>query len=579
MSAFVVIAGGSEEANATRMIARDAQRAPDGTRVIATPDITFAHAFLALAPDEIHDQPFTRGDVTLVADARIDERERRLTDAAQIAAAYEKHGVDCAAQLIGDFAFVLWDARERRLIAARDFIGVKPLYYAIAGERLIIASNISTLLLHPDVSDDLHEGALASFLIGSTSDYPVDTFYARIKRLPPAHTLTWSNGRIEIRRYWSLPLDGRIRYRDEREYLAHFRSVFDRAVSDRVRGNDVAVLMSGGLDSTAIAATAAVVRRVPIDAYTTNYSALCEDAEAEVAGRVAAMHGMRHHIAAYDDPKLFSDPDAFTRAEPLEDPLAADFLDIARDAAKHSRTLLTGIGGDVIFYTSHRHFRGLIARGRLDVFLAEVVAYWRRTGRRPPLNLRAPIKQLFGAKPWRAVFPRWIRDEVARRYELRERFDRQMPLSELHPLRPEAHRSLVHPYWPRFCETWDVGETGLALDVAYPMFDRRLVELLFAFPPMPWFANKYLLRESMRGRLPESVRERPKTPLPGDPMAIAYAASGDVLAQLRAAPAAELIDIDTLMSSLNAGGGLDAYAPHALALLRWSQFRNGLMRL
>jgi len=579
MSAFVVIAAAAEEANATRMIARDAHRAPDGTRLLATPDITFAHALLGLAPDEIHDQPFTRGDVTLVADARIDERERGLTDAAQIASAYEAHGVDCAAHLVGDFAFVLWDARERRLIAARDFIGVKPLYYATAGERLIIASNISTLLLHPDVSDELHEGAIASFLIGSTSEYPIDTFYARIKRLPPAHTLIWSRRRIEIRRYWSLPLDGRIRYSDDREYLAQFRSVFDRAVSDRIRGNDVAVLMSGGLDSTAIAATASVVRQVPIDAYTTNYSALFNDPEAEIAGRVAAMHGMRHHIAAYDEPKLFDDPNAFTRAEPLEDPLAGDFLNIVRDAAERSRTLLMGIGGDVLFYTSHRHFRGLLARGRFDVFVAEVVSYWRRTGRRPPLNLRAPLKEVFGATAWRAPFPRWIRDDVAQRHELRERFHRELPLSELHPLRPEAHHSLISPYWPRFCETWDAGETGLALDAAYPMFDRRLVELLFAFPPMPWFANKYLLREAMRGRLPDDVRERPKTPLAGDPMAIAYATSDDVLAKLRASAAGELIHMDTLMDSLNGSGGADLYAPHALALLYWWQFRDGAMRL
>ena len=143
----------------------------------------------------------------------------------------------------------------------------------------------------------------------------------------------------------------------------------------------------------------------------------------------------------------------------------------------------------------------------------------------------------------------------------------------------EAHRSLVHPYWPRFFETWDAGETGLTLDVAYPMFDRRLVELLFAFPPMPWFANKYLLREAMRGRLPDEVRERPKTPLAGNPMAIAYARSGDVLAKLRTAPAAELIDIEALMSDLNGSRGAGSYAPHALALLRWSQFRNGVMRL
>lgn len=566
-----MIAGASEEETASRLIARDASRAPDGTRVVARDDITFAHALLALAPNEIHDQPFVRGGVTVVADARIDERDHELTDAAQIAAAYDAHGVDCAAQLIGDFAFVLWDAEQQRLIAARDFLGVKPLYYAVAAERLIVASNIATLLLHPDVSDELHEGAIASFLIGPTSDYPVDTFYAAIKRLPPAHTLIWSRGRLEIRRYWSLPVDRRIRYDDHRDYVAHFLRVFDRAVVDHIRGNDVAVLMSGGLDSTSTAATAAITRGVPIDAWTTNYSPLFEDREAEVAKRVASMHGMRHHIAAYDSATLFTDPTAHSRAEPLEDPLAAHFLDVARDAAKYSRTLLTGLGGDAVLYTSHRYFRGLLARGRVDKFVADVVQYWRRTGRRPPLNLRAALKQKLGFKPWRAPYPRWIREEIARRYDLRDRFAHEVPLAELHPLRPEAHCLLINPYWPRFCETWDAGETGLPLDVAYPFFDRRLVELLFAFPPMPWFADKYLLREAMRGRLPDDVRTRPKTPLAGDPMRIAYSSSQEALARFHPAPAAleRFIDVPMLMQLLNGENSVDLYAPYALALMQW----------
>ena len=78
----------------------------------------------------------------------------------------------------------------------------------------------------------------------------------------------------------------------------------------------------------------------------------------------------------------------------------------------------------------------------------------------------------------------------------------------------------MQPFWQRLFETWDPGETGIPIRIVYPFFDRRLVELLFAFPPMPWFARKYLLREAMKGRLPEEVRRRPKTPMAGDPLRI-----------------------------------------------------------
>jgi asparagine synthase (glutamine-hydrolysing) len=280
---------------------------------------------------------------------------------------------------------------------------------------------------------------------------------------------------------------------------------------------------------------------------------------------------MRHHVFARAESPLFEHEAAFARAEPLEDPLAAVFIDIAGDAATRSRTLLTGLGGDVVFYTSHRYFRGLLARGRVDTFAAEVWSYWRRARRLPPLNLRSALKEKFGIRPWRAPFPRWIRDDVANRFALREQFVLEPPLADLHPARPEAHRLLIQPFWPRFFETWDAGETGLPLDFAYPMFDRRLVELLFSFPPMPWFADKYLLREAMRGRLPDDVRLRPKTPLAGDPLGIALASSRQIVEQrLAAVPdLGRLIDVPVLLNDLNGTGGTGLCAPNALALAAW----------
>ena len=184
------------------------------------------------------------------------------------------------------------------------------------------------------------------------------------------------------------------------------------------------------------------------------------------------------------------------------------------------------------------------------------------------------MKRWFGAKPSRATFPAWIREDVVRRYSLREQFEAESAVGTFHPVRPEAHRALMQPFWQRLFETWDPSETGIPIRIVYPLFDRRLVELLFAFPPMPWFADKYLLREAMKGRLPDDVRRRPKTPLAGDPLRIVMRRStADLRAVLEAAPEmTDLIDSGKLLGYLETDqgdGSSDLLAAFPFCLAKW----------
>jgi asparagine synthase (glutamine-hydrolysing) len=518
-------------------------------------------------------QPETRGPFTLLSDARIDE-------GGSILDAYETWSEACVDHLAGDFSFAIWDAERGRLFCARDFMGIRQLYYARTANALIVSGAIGPIIRHPGISDALEESSMAKFLIGGTSEFPVDTFYPHIKRLPPAHALTWDGERLVIRRYWSLPLDGAIRYRDHRDYVAHFREVFDRAVADRLRGTEVAAaMMSGGLDSTAVSVTAQRTMATPLHAYTTSFATMLHDEEASWAARVAEANGMIHRVFARDDCALFEDPSSYRRAEPFEDPLASVFLDLVRDAAQHAPVMFAGEGGDVLFYTSHGHFPGLLRRGRLLQFGIDIASYAWRNRQLPPLNLRAVVKRWFGATPRRAVFPPWIRDDVVRRFSLREQFESERDIGELHPVRPEAHRALMQPFWQRLFETWDPSETGIPIRIVYPFFDRRLVELLFAFPPMPWFARKYLLREAMKGRLPEEVRRRPKTPMAGDPLRIVMRRStGRLRDILEAVPEmADLIDADKLLDYLEndqGDGASDLLAAFPFCLARWWSARK-----
>ena len=193
----------------------------------------------------------------IVADARIDERDTPgVPDTELILQAFMKWGDRCVDHLLGDFAFAIWNGRARRLFCARDHLGVKPLYYVDRHPWLLISSDVDTLRRHPAVSEALDDFAVADFLLFGHKTDPAATTFRDIRRVPPAHVLTWSPDEgSRVRRYWELPVEEPV-YRNEAEYLAELRALLDRAVADRLRGGRAGVFFSGGLDSAAVAVTA-----------------------------------------------------------------------------------------------------------------------------------------------------------------------------------------------------------------------------------------------------------------------------------------------------------------------------------
>ena len=128
------------------------------------------------------------------------------TDAALILHAYQVWGEACLAHLIGDFAFVIWDGRRRTLFCARDHFGVKPFYYARVANSLILSNTLNCIRQHPAVSDALNDLAIADFLLFDVNLEPGTTAFADVQRVPPAHTLTWSDAAPRLSCYWTLPL-------------------------------------------------------------------------------------------------------------------------------------------------------------------------------------------------------------------------------------------------------------------------------------------------------------------------------------------------------------------------------------
>jgi asparagine synthase (glutamine-hydrolysing) len=524
----------------SRMTAFLAFRGPDAQVVWADGPVGFGHALLRTTVESEHEQQpcSLDGQVWITADARIDDRAnlidnlaghgRKTTldvpDVELILHAYHAWGEECVEHLLGDFAFAIWDGRERRLFCARDHFGIKPFFYSPVGNNFVFSNTLNCIRLHPAVSDRLNERAIGDFLLFGGNQDPAISAFADVQRLPAAHVLTWSAQGVRLSRYWKLPTDGDIRYRREAEYIDHFKDLLGRAVEDRLRTDRAAIYMSGGLDSSAVAATACkvTVRGDGLDlrAYTTVFDELIPDEERHYSGLVGRALNIPITYHAVDGYSLYEgqDREGLTAPEPRNEPLAVAYTDDQhRQIASHARVALTGNGGDPGFLGSAEYVLNLLKSGCVGRLLVDAGRCLAR-GQLPKIGLRARLRCWFG-KRWVYPYPTWLSKDFELEAELRARWEEvNAPIAHEHRRRPEAYGSLTAPFWPYVFEVYDPGITRYPFEVRHPFFDVRLLCYLLAIPALPWCDNKGLLRSALIGLVPEAIRLRPKTPLRGDPI-------------------------------------------------------------
>lgn len=532
-------------------------RGPDAQEIWMDGNVGFGHTMLCTTWEaETEKQPLTLdGKVWLAADVRIDGRgdlipklegklgrklrvpvgsnghdsdSRIPNDAELILYAYEAWGERCPEHLIGDFAFAIWDARQRRLFCARDHFGVMPFYYAEVAGCFVFSNTLNCVRLHPVVSSNLNNRAVRNFLV---DDYNHDlsiSFFEDIRRLPPAHSLVRSKESTQLKRYWVLPADGYIQYRNESEYVERFKDLLSTAVEDRLRTNRVGVFMSGGLDSTAVAATAHEVLRLnsrlfELRAYTADYYRLVPSKERYFAGQVAEHLDIPIEYLAVDDYKLYQgwDRGELLTPEPLNNPLWAIMVDMWNRATQNGRVVLSGHGSDASFvFSSHVHFSHLLKGLHFGRLLTDAARYFWGKRELPQLtSMFAWLKSLSSDNASPPVIPIWLIQDAATLADDRaadgQRTNGQS--KRTHARRPGAYELLTHPYWTQIFETENAGWTRVPLEVRYPFMDLRLIDYLLSIPLIPWTLDKKLIRSSMKGSLPEDVRVRAKSPVLGHP--------------------------------------------------------------
>src|SRR5438093_9704528 len=173
------------------------------------------------------------------------------TDTETIVHAYEQWGTAAIGRLRGMFGLAIWDTRLRRLLAARDRIGIKPLHYADVGGRLYFGSEIKSLLCAPDLPRDLDVDALDHYL--SFLYTPRDgSIFQSIRKLPPGHLLTWTDGRLRVERYWELPAEETFEGSEADASVALFDVLTDAVRSHLVSDVPLGAFLSGGVDSSLV---------------------------------------------------------------------------------------------------------------------------------------------------------------------------------------------------------------------------------------------------------------------------------------------------------------------------------------
>jgi len=346
--------------------------------------IDFERGTLALEGGGRAREPHPSG-LILAADARLDNRKELLDalagdffgapgDADLILAAYLKWGELCPEHLLGDFAFVVWDPRGRRLFGARDQIGVRPLHYTRVGSLLGVASEIRSLLHHPAVPRRVDLVSVGDYLAHITSE-PERTFFQDVHRVPPAHTLTVTSESLRVHRYWDVagltPLD-----LSEEEAAHRFLELFRQAVRDRIEGHggSVGVAMSGGLDSTSVAAVAVkeLERRGggSLIACSFAFDGMKECDERPYVSALSKALGIETSFIDAERFWFLGDEEAYT--PPLETPAMSwespfrQMLQAFRQ--RGGRVLLTGHGADDLLLGSRFVYADRLRRGDLRVF-------------------------------------------------------------------------------------------------------------------------------------------------------------------------------------------------------------------
>jgi asparagine synthase (glutamine-hydrolysing) len=541
------------------MIARLHHRGPDGTALFVDGPVGLAHARLSIIDLAGGDQPIHNQDKTIwvVFNGEIfNYLELRAvlvslghhfytqSDTEVIVHLYEQYGEKFVDYLNGQFAIALWDKKQQKLVLARDRTGIRPLFYIEAGGRFIFASEVKALFALPEVHRALDVRALNE-ICTYWSPLAQHTVFEGVKSLPPGHIMLIAGGKKEINRYWDWDFSdvAPSQSRSEADYADELRELMIDAVRLQLRADvPVGAYLSGGLDSSIITSLIHNFTDTPLRTFSLTF----EDAEFDESSHqqeLVKFLGTEHtslqckktDIAAAFPRTIFHTETPILRTAPT--PLMLLSQHVRESGYK---VVLTGEGADEVFggydLFKEAKIRRFISRQPESKMRPRILERLYPYLKNSPASGRAFTQTFFSEgmehrdQPFFAHIPRWTTTRRIGQFfspDMQAKIGQVDPYAVLLATLPrninnwppmgrdqyvEAH-TLMTGYL--LCSQGDRVAMANSIEGRFPFLDHRVIEFANRLPPqlkMRGLTEKYLLKKSMKGLLPESVRTRTKQP-------------------------------------------------------------------
>jgi asparagine synthase (glutamine-hydrolysing) len=437
------------------------------------------------------------------------------SDSETIVHGYEEWGYEVVEHLRGMFVFALLDKEKDELFIARDRLGIKPLYYSTAGERLVFASEIKAIFkCDTNIPTDPDDKAVYRFLNYRIHDIDEHTFFKNVKRLMPGHfMIVKSNGDFDIKKYWDPTFNPEFKSRkSDDEYAEEFKDVFSEAVDLHLIADvPVGVTLSGGLDSSGITSLSKKLydERYPdqeIIAFSAVHPGETVD-ESEYIDAVVEHTGIKSVKIKPEVDTFWEDFDTWLsfQEEPVISGAPYAYYTVMREAAKHVTVLLTGHGGDELLAGYVPYFL-TYAQSAKDQkkFWSLIRETWMGKDLYFPYIFKL-LKARFQKKP--AINPRsTLKEEFLNEFK-----DLGFEAEYSRNLNERLFLDVTKNTSPNILRYEDKNSMAHSLESRVPFFDHKVVEYIFNLPidqKIKFGWNRFVYRQAMRGIIPEKNRKR-----------------------------------------------------------------------
>ena len=436
---------------------------------------------------------------------------------------YEEYGAELLNKLRGMFAFLIWDKNTRELFGARDFFGIKPLYYAQMGETLMFGSEIKSFLPHPHFKKKLNEKALENYLSFQYSPGP-ETFFKNVYKFPPAHYFTYKNGKMDIQRYW-LPTFNAEEDKSIEYWTEEIEKTFDNSVeAHKVSDVEVGSFLSSGVDSSYVACSANVDKT-----YTVGFDNGSKYNETSYAKELSEMIPVKN-ISKTISPEEFwgNFPKIqYHMDEPLADPAAVALYFVCNIASKDLKVVLSGEGADEIFggYNIYREPLSVTWYDKIPFpirkFIGKIAAFLpAKSGRNFLVRRGKKLEDRF-------IGNAYMFSETERKAVLKNPTDALSPAAMVKPYYDMvADKDPVTKMQFVDLNMWMVGDILLkadkmsmanSLELRVPFLDKEIMKLAGRIP-LKYRVNsentKYAMRTAAAKRMPEKWSTKKKLGFP-----------------------------------------------------------------